>query len=324
MLFFAYGGTSQVHVFLQEATAAALSIRRLNPTLNIGVVTNNATVDRAIFTHHITPRSDLIFPGAVCSDACRPDKLQRQWTTRVLYMAYSPFEITWAMDSNVYACPGPSASNAVHKFLLAAESTDLWGYDIAHANLARGSAIFPHLFSLVWRWTPATSNVFRDWFMLMLRRGLAKSDQEPLRIAEARQLAAGGLRLGQVPTEFALAMNSAFLTSFWPRVTRPLQGAARIVHSTPLPRKHGLNGPAFCAAANADVGVRRQLAHFTEAGAPPPLPVLRTEAECMRALNTTKPCPFGNSGMRRHPEADGELLETRGMGLAGVIKKLHW
>ena len=135
MLFFAYGGTQQVDAFLAEATLAAASFRRLNAQLPIAIVTNNATVDRTVFTHHIVPRTDLLFPGSSCPDVCRPDHLPRQWTTRLYYMALSPFEITWAFDSNVYACPGTFAADAISHFLASAERTQLWGYDIAHANM---------------------------------------------------------------------------------------------------------------------------------------------------------------------------------------------
>ena len=142
---------------------------------------------------------NLLFPGSACSDSCRPDKLPRQWTTRVYYLALTPFEITWVLDSNVYQCPGPWAANAVHNFLLAAQRTALWDYDIAHANQDDGTVMFPHCFSMIWRWNRRSSNVVRDWFMLMLRRGITTSDQEPLRLAESRQAhTADGLRVGQV------------------------------------------------------------------------------------------------------------------------------
>ena len=218
MLFFAYGGTKQVDAFLAEATAAAASIREFNPNLSIAIVTNNASVNRRVFTTHIVPRDDLVFPGSKCPDVCRPDHVARQWTTRLYYMALSPYRITWALDSNTMQCPGERAHGAIHRFLLAAERTAMWGVDIAHANLlnplnapmgahaaARRNLMSPHCFSLLWKWNGRTSNVFRDWFMLMLRRGVATNDQEPLRYAEVRQqrMGAGGLTVGQIPTEFA-------------------------------------------------------------------------------------------------------------------------
>ena len=144
VLFFAYGGTRQVNVFLSEATAAARTFRLSNPLLNIAIVTNNATVDRSIFTHHIIPRQELLFPGSDCPDSCRPDKLPRQWTSRLYYMALSPYKITWSLDSGVFVCPSAHAHNAVYNYLIAAERSDLWGFDIAHANQAKGRCAFAY------------------------------------------------------------------------------------------------------------------------------------------------------------------------------------
>ena len=128
MLFFAYGGTKQVDAFLAEATAAAASIREFNPNLSIAIVTNNASVNRRVFTTHIVPRDDLVFPGSTCPDVCRPDHVARQWTTRLYYMALSPYRITWALDSNTMQCPGERAHGAIHRFLLAAERTCANGF----------------------------------------------------------------------------------------------------------------------------------------------------------------------------------------------------
>ena len=339
LLFFAYGGTKQVSHFLNEASAAALSIRELNPGVNIAVVTNNETVDRFIFTHHVTPRADLLFPGSDCPDTCRPDRLPRQWTTRLYYMALSPFETTWAMDSNVYACPSPHAAGAIHRFLLAAERTRLWGYDIAHANQADDEEpMFPHCFNMVWRWTPQTSNVFRDWFMLMLRRGISTNDQEPLRQAESRQQQAGGLRVGQVPSEFGAAMYPAIekrdgggrARISWPRISRRLAGPAQLVHATPLAAGSkyvsrraakaytGLNGPAFCHAYNAPglVGRPRQLVQWRHRGA---FTVVLNDSACTELLSVRE-CPYTQGGLS-DPTSQGALLPTRLMD-ADVLKKL--
>ena len=109
-LFFAYGGAQLDH-FLQEATTAARTFRVHNPALPLAVVTNNATVDAA-FTHHIRPRHDLLFPGDTSNGGQnRADGFPRQWLTRLYYMAHSPFQITWALDSNVVTCAGRLGSN---------------------------------------------------------------------------------------------------------------------------------------------------------------------------------------------------------------------
>ena len=96
ILLFAYGDTAELGHFLGEAVEAARSLKAQNPTLSIAIVTNNETVDRTLFDYHILPRRDLLFPGKVCSDSCRHDNLMRQWTTRIYYMAHSPFRASCA------------------------------------------------------------------------------------------------------------------------------------------------------------------------------------------------------------------------------------
>ena len=253
LLFFAYGGSGEVDKFLKEATFAAGSFKRFNPSLNIAIVTNNKTVDPRIFSHHIRPRNELLFPGSPCPDVCRGDQLSRQWTTRLYYMALSPFEITWAFDSGVTQCPGPFAHNAVQRFLDDALASSLWGFDLGHANQAKGTSIYPHNFNLLYRWTATTSNVFRDWFLIQLRRGITTNDQDPLSLAEVRQKAAGGLRVGQVPTEFAGAFYSPIGGAFYPRITRVVHGPAQVLHVGPE------SAPAWCDAFNVYAGSARQM-----------------------------------------------------------------
>eukprot|EP00966_Prymnesium_polylepis_P144767 3343028-Prymnesium_polylepis.1 len=96
-------------------------------------------------------------------------------------MAHSPYEITWALDSNVACCTRLSAT----AFLQGALATGLWGYDIAHAN-QRDGAMWPHNFNIVYKWSAPTAAVMRDWFLLQLRRGVATDDQQTLLVAELR------------------------------------------------------------------------------------------------------------------------------------------
>jgi hypothetical protein len=141
LLLFAYGDASTLSHFLGEAAHAARSFKEHNPEMQIAVVTNNASVDRALFSHVLRPREDLLFPGSPCPyerDAAKAAKCsgrRRQWATRLYYMALSPFELTWALDSNAISCtPG-----AAGRFLAAARaSPPLWGLDIAHASAGHG------------------------------------------------------------------------------------------------------------------------------------------------------------------------------------------
>lgn len=88
VLLFAYGAEETLNHFLSEATAAARSFRQLNPSLQIAVVSNNASVDTGIFTQHIKPRQDLLFTGSRCpyqkgaaAQTCKG--IPRQWATRL-------------------------------------------------------------------------------------------------------------------------------------------------------------------------------------------------------------------------------------------------
>mgnify|MGYP004361703671 CR=1 FL=1 len=54
----------------------------------------------------------------------------RQWLTRLYYLAHSPYEVTWALDSNVVCCNPRSAA----AFLQRALASKMWGFDIASAN----------------------------------------------------------------------------------------------------------------------------------------------------------------------------------------------
>ena len=93
----------------------------------------------------------------------------------------------------------------------------------------------------------------RDWFLIQLRRGITKNDQDPLFAAEVRQARAGGLRVGQVPTEYATAFYSPG-RSFFPRITRMLHGPVRIIHADPKIQR------SWCESFNKrDVNTPRQM-----------------------------------------------------------------
>lgn len=259
IIFFAYGGPSAVSRFLEETMHAARSFRRLNPLVPLAVVSNNATVDGSVFDHHILPREDLLFPGSACPyghKGCDTSVPARQWATRLYYMAHSPFELTWALDSNVVNC----IPNGVTRFLQEALRSRLWGFDIAHANQAKG-AIYPHNWNIMFLWTVRTANLMRDWFLLQLRRGISTDDQATLYAAELRQRASGGLNVGQMPTSFAAAFYSPYPSrGFYPRISRSLHGPAHVLHAKPAYHD------SWCQAFNAHTGVTRQLSIISKGG----------------------------------------------------------
>ena len=226
VLFFAYGGL-QLNRFLGEAVAAARSFRRHNPQLQIAIVTNNATVDGRVFNQRVAVRSDLLFAGDTSNGGQnRGDKVPRQWLTRLYYLAHSPYDVTWALDSNAVSC----TEGAAQAFLNAALSTRLWGFDIIQANQAKGSKMYPHNWNLAYRWSAATRSLLRDWLLLQLRRGVTHDDQKTLHQAELRHVAARKLRVGQIAAPFATAFLNAQDGPDKPRLTRRIVGRSHIVH----------------------------------------------------------------------------------------------
>lgn len=180
LLLFAYGPSSTLQHFLSEATQAARTFRESNPpSLSIAIVTNNETVDSRVFSVHLKPRMDLLFAGDTDNGGQkRADKLPRQWLTRLLFLAHSPYTITWALDSNVVTC----TPNAASSFLAAALATDLWGFNIAHASQRVSCAVvYPHNFNIVFRWSPPTASLLRDWLLLQVRA--ANSPEGTTRLA---------------------------------------------------------------------------------------------------------------------------------------------
>ena len=294
ILFFAYGSKQRtLRHFLEEADASARSFRTVRsanrPRLQIAVVSNNETVDPTVFDVHIKPRPDLLFAGDPCNygpKGCKPNQRPRQWATRLYYLAQSPFEITWALDSNTVCC---DISSAV-KFLHAAEMSGLWGFDIATANQAAGHGLYPHNWNLMIRWSRASSNLMRDWLLMQFRRGLAADDQGTLYAAMQRQRAAGGLRVGQMPTPFAAAFYSA-TQSFYPRLTRPLTRSAVVLHIAAAKSDAAAEA---CRAFNAEIGTRRQLWIHSKGASMAPL---HNMSQCKKALKKAR-CAYGDQAAR--------------------------
>jgi hypothetical protein len=289
ILLFAYGSEITLNHFLKEAGNSARSFRAAGVDIKIAVVTNNATVDRKLFDIHIQPRKDLLFAGDPCpygagKPGCNPKARPRQWMTRLYYLAMTPFEVTWALDSNS-ACCDPRAAAA---FLKTALSTSMWGFDIATANQGHGP-MYPHNWNIMYRWTRSTSNMMRDWLMLQMRRGLGTDDQATLFAAQQRQRASGGLRVGQMPAPFASAFYSPRPPKFFPRITRPITGAVVVFH-TGTNTKEGVR--QSCTAFNEAQGVRRQIWIEDKVnGVITPMRTLRSSKQCRAAIGLPK-CPF--------------------------------
>ena len=163
----------------------------------------------------------------------------------------------------------------------------------------------------MYRWSRATSNMMRDWLLLQFRRGLATDDQGTLFAAEQRQRASGGLRVGQVPTPFAAAFYSAKKPAFYPRVTRPLTGAAVVLH---VGSGNAAAGREWCRGFNARNGTRRQV-WMPQQGAR--LQALESLKACRSAMGTPN-CPYAGTGRQpEHSVFQPDLVPSARLGI-------HW
>jgi hypothetical protein len=296
LLLFGYGGL-QLSRFLGEATTAAAMFRRDNPRLRIAVVSNNATVDARYFNIHIRPRADLLFAGD--NQQSRPDKLPRQWLTRLYYLAQSPFELTWALDSNVVSC----TEGAAQAFLDEARRNKLWGYDIAHASQTF-TVMYPHNWNIIYRWSARTSSLMRDWLLLQLRRGVTHDDQKTLHISELRHQKAGLLSVGQIKSNFAAAfypVGNRGQRKHNARITRKIVGRAHVVHSTEVTACASFNDgqPAGSPWAGSHAPAPRQMLTLaTPQSSYGERHVAHSDAECAALLapgwvgpRTDRQCP---------------------------------
>ena len=145
--------------------------------------------------------------------------------------------------------------------------------------------MYPHNWNLVFKWNVRTSNLLRDWLLLQLRRGITTDDQATLFAAEQRARAVGGLRVGQMPTGMAAAFYSPTRT-FFPRVTRVIQGPAYLLHCSAPPQE----AKQWCASFNAR-NSRRQMWMPSKAS----IKSFATVSECRQEL-AVKKCPFAGGG----------------------------
>lgn len=257
ILFFAYSGSQRTlrHVVLR-AERAGRTFREHNPGISLAIVTNNASVDFGIFDARIAPRDDLIFAGEGDEGA---EDLPTQTLTRIYYLAHSPYELTWALDSNAVSCV-PFAAQA---FLSSALVNRLWGFRIAHPSqdLLSDITIPGGSLNMVYLWTEETSALLRDWLLLQLRQGVASDDRHTLYMAELRlkERTQGKFRIGKLAPELS--------ASFFPiepegepangttrpaeaRITSVLRGAVSVIHSTQ---------PITCDVINSNASLERQL-----------------------------------------------------------------
>ena len=269
ILFFAYSGSpAALRRVVLEAERAGRSFRVNNPGISLAVVSNNASIDYQIFDTHVVARDDLIFAGADAPTA--GERGLRQRLTRIYYLAQSPYELTWALDSDALSCT-PHAAQA---FLSDALENRLWDFSIAHASqrLGREERMYPHSGNIVFRWREETSALLRDWFMLQLRQGVASDDEKSLHLAElrlSRRYGTSKFKIGRITPELGARLYT---------VAETANGITPVLHG-PVHVLHGAD-QSLCAAFNSDANRARQILHTEKSS----YKSLTSIPECVAAL----------------------------------------
>jgi hypothetical protein len=222
--------------YLEEAAVSAKQLKQNNPTIPIAIITNAKLNDvPSIFDQIIKVPDPMLFRSL----STRPDGIYRQWFTRAYYLAHSPFQITWYVDSHVSFLT-TTLEQAMEDF---EKKTDV---DIAVAN-SQPNGFTCHNFAILYRWNDRVQKLFADWLFRQLQVGMTIDDQHTMCDAMACGGEQYGLKYGAISSQWALAwlsLNSGKDKEWWPiRTTRILSSAPQICH-TPDVCKLGATGGA--------------------------------------------------------------------------------
>ena len=206
--------------FIKEASESAEQLKRNNPSIPIAIITNAQEVPD-VFDYIIQVSDPFLFK----SDSTRSDGIHRQWFTRIYYLAHSPFQITWYVDSHA-AFLTKNLERAFREF----EASDI---DIATAN-QQPNGFYCHNFAMLYRWNARVKMLFVNWILRQLHRGIGTDDQRPLCHAMACDGQAYGLKYGAISPNWALAWLSLKWgknNGLWKhRTTRVIQGLPQVCH----------------------------------------------------------------------------------------------
>ena len=181
---------------------------------------------------HIIPVIDAML---FATQTTREDGISRQWFSRMFYLAHSPFQITWSLDSHV-AVPSKRLAEALEEF-------ERSGLDFAVPSQLPNS-FFCHNFAFVFAWNDRVQTLFVDWMINQLKHGITGDDQVPLCEAMGCAGLKYGLRYGVISSNWALAWLSlewGTNNNMWRhRTTRIISGRAEMCHKVDV-----------CEAANS-------------------------------------------------------------------------
>jgi FkbM family methyltransferase len=230
VVFCAYSFDTQKSLpkFLNEAIQSAKTLKQNNPTIPIAIITNAVDDNDAsgglnsVFDHVIHVKDSYLFR----SESTRADGVYRQWFTRIVYLAHSPYQTTWFLDSHAQVLT-TRLEQAFSNF----ERSDI---DIATSS-SQPNGFYCHNFAILFRWNHRVRNLFIDWILRQLERGISTDDQGPLCQAMGCAGGAYGLKYGYITPPWALAwlsLRNGDNNEQWKhRTTRVLRGKPQICHS---------------------------------------------------------------------------------------------
>lgn len=198
-----------------------------------------------------------------------PPPQAKQWLTRILYMAHSPFALTLALDSQVVVCTTKlSEWLSIQSALPSRQAKDAsrvgsiqqrGGYDVAYNTNFESAK--PHCWALLYRHTPATRILLQNWFLRQVERDATGEDQTTLHEVAMRLAARGKLRLARLSSDLVAAAAKATRGAgtsalHIARSTQLLQGHVWLFH---LAVKSEASRRLVCAKLNGAAGRRRVL-----------------------------------------------------------------
>ena len=274
VMFFTYGRNEKTLInFAKQAASSANQFRHVYPELKLALATSRTLdVFDGIFDHVILVAPEHDFPGSNYQK--RPDQLERQWLTRILYLTASPFELTIAYDSNVAPCPHAKAA------LQALQKSE---FDFAVASVGAKSSLsrhaFPHNFAMAFRWNAKVSSLFDDWFAEQVRMGVSRDDQNTLfTVLQKRRKDSDFLIRTLSPSVAFAFVSTKAKNGFYPRESRVISGPVAVIHEDP---RHAMG---LCEQYNRDAGRKRQI---VKKGHSDNITVVFSPLQCKDTLQTS-------------------------------------
>mmetsp|Transcript_297 Transcript_297/g.493 ORF Transcript_297/g.493 Transcript_297/m.493 type:complete len:377 (-) Transcript_297:112-1242(-) len=210
--------------YFHETVKSVEHLKKYNPSIPVAIITNAKRQDvPTVFDHTIEVKNSMLFQG----ESTRPDGVFRQWFSRIYYLAHSPFEFTWYVDSHAVFVT-TELEEAFREFR---ESS----MDIAVPSSNPVSDIVQcHNFALLFRWNDRVKNLFVDWILEQLKKGISYDDQGTLCKALEHGKDKYGVQYAILSPQWALAWLSlnSVNSSWWNhRTTRVISGKAHLCHS---------------------------------------------------------------------------------------------